>query len=363
MFNKRISFVIVAIMLALSVVLGACGKKESEKSAKESLQEAFSQTTSLKSYNFSGSMKFEDFQMTVSEDQASVDMVANLLKNAEISWTGGYRLDPMMMEVNLKVDLKGDMAISFTLPVIMTETKTWIKVPNIPMLPLPQELVGKYLELDMNQLAEMAGEEMPQADVALMQKFGNDVMGIIFKHVDESQYLTDVKVKDSGLPSDLDLKKVIKLSIDQPKLEPFLKSVIEKIAPEILDLIASNAEYMKTMQLTNEDIDEAKAELANAQGELSTAMEEMKSVVKTLDIVSNIGLDKDNYPVYTDMSMKLAGDMDGEKVSYAAKVVSQLSNVNKDVKFDVGEPKAEDIIPFEKLMEDYGALMGGMSGM
>ena len=146
-------------------------------------------------------MKIEDFNFPddeMTDSQAAA--VINMLKSAELSWTGAYRADPRLIEVNLQLALKGDLAITFNVPILMTEKKTWIKIPNIPMLPIPEDIIGKFLELDLDELAEQAGQTMPTTDIAKSQKLVNDVTGIVFKHIDEEDYLTEVIAKDAGLP-------------------------------------------------------------------------------------------------------------------------------------------------------------------
>lgn len=362
MTKRKISFAIVSLLLAMAVILSGC--TSSEKAPKEALQAAMSKSAELKSYSFKGSLKFEDFQIESAEIAEEQMAIMNTLKNAELSWTGAYKSDPMMAEINLKIETKGDLAITFTVPIIATQKKTWIKVPNIPMLPIPEDLVDKYLELDMEQIAKEAGQDLPTVDVAKSQKMANDILGIVFKHVDEEQYLSSVKVKDAGLPEDVKADRVVKLQVDQSKLEPFIKTVLEKIAPEVVDLLANNEEYRTMLQLSKEDLDEAKAQLKDAQsGDISANLKEMQQELKSLEITSNIGIDKKEFPVYTDASVKAAFDSEGNKGSFALKVVSQMSDINGDVKFEIGEPKAEDIIPFDQLMEQFGGMFGGMEDL
>jgi hypothetical protein len=349
-------------MLTFVLVLSGCTK---DKSPKDALQSSMSKSSDIKSYNFKGSMKFEDFNFpdeTMSASEAAA--VINMLKSAELSWTGGYRLDPMLMEINLQLALKGDLAITFNVPIVMTQKKVWIKVPNIPMLPIPEDVIGKFVELDLEQLAKDAGQPLPNLDVAKSQKFSNDIMGIVFKHVEEDQYLKEIKVKDAGLPADVDVNQVVQFHMDQTQLEPFLNTIIEKIAPEIIELLSSNQDYRDMMQLKQEDLDEAKKALADVkQGDLADGLAEMKKELKSLDITSNIGIDKKEYPVYTDATIKASIESEELTGSLGIKVVSQTTGINEEVKFEVGEPKAEDIITMEQLQEQMGGLFGDMGGM
>lgn len=108
-------------MLTFVLVLSGCTK---DKSPKDALQSSMSKSSDIKSYNFKGSMKFEDFNFpddTMSASEAAA--MVNMLKSAELSWTGGYRADPMLMEMNLQLALKGDLAVTFNVPMVITEKK------------------------------------------------------------------------------------------------------------------------------------------------------------------------------------------------------------------------------------------------
>ncbi len=298
--------------------------------------------------------------MTDSEAAA----VVNMLKSAELSWTGGYRADPMLMEVNLQLALKGDLAITFNIPIVMTEKKVWVKIPNIPMLPIPEDIVGKFVELDLQELAEQAGQSMPTTDIATSQKLVNDVTEILFKHIEEENYLTEVKAKDAGLPEEVEANQVVQFHMDQSQIEPLVNIIVEKIAPEVIDLLSNNQEYRDMLQLKQEDLDTAKKDLSELKdGDISDALAEMKKELKSLDIKSNIGINKKEYPVYTDATISAAIESEELTGSVGIKVVSQMTGINEEPKFENSEPSGDQVVTLEELQEQMGGLFGGMEGM
>lgn len=350
-----------ALIVVAAVVLSGC---TDSKSPKERLEASLAKSSDIKSYSFKGSLQIEDLTIpqdiaASEQDAAGALMAANMLKNAELSWTGSYRADPMLMDMNLTLAIKGDMAITFTVPIVMNEKKIWIKIPNIPMLPIPEDVVDKYLELDLEQLAKESGQQMPQIDLDTSKKFVNDVSGIVFNNVDEKQYLSAVSVKDAGLPDDAGIDEAIQLHVTKDQLQPFLLTVVNKIAPEVIDLLSKNEEYRNMFGLKQEDLDAAKKQLADAQkGTLSKDLEEMKKALKSMDLKANIGMDKDDYPVYTDMNLQAGFEENGQPGSIGLKVVSQQSDINKEVKFANGEPDPKNIITIQQLQEKMGGLMG-----
>lgn len=364
MFKNKFSFAILTLLLTVAVVLSGCTSKD--QSPKEALQASMSKSSDIKSYNFKGSMKFEEFnfpQEDMSADEAAA--IINMLKSAELSWTGAYKADPMMMEMNLKLDLKGDLAISFTIPIIMTTEKVWVKIPNIPMLPIPESIQNKFVELDLKELAEQSGQPIPSMDVGKSQKMVNDMMEIIFKHIEEDTYLTSIDKKEAGLPEDITVDQVVQFHMDKAQIEPFVNTVIDKIAPEIIELLATNEEYRNMLQLKPEDLEEAKKGLAEVkEGEISDGLAEMNKELKSLNVKANIGIDKNEYPVYTDIKIDAAIESEEATGSFAIKIVSQNTNINGDVKFEVGQPKGEDVVTLEELQEQMGGMFGGsMEGL
>ncbi|MFB9279241.1 hypothetical protein [Cohnella cellulosilytica] len=362
MFKRKMGFALVALMLTIALALSGCTTKD--KSPKDALQSSMSKSADIKSYNFTGSMVFEDFNFPAEGDGAAEAAAAlNLMKSAELSWTGAYRADPMLMELNLKLALQGDLAITFNIPVVMTQKKVWIKVPNIPMLPIPETVVDKFIELDLEQLAEEAGQPLPNVDVAKSQKFANDLMEIVFKHVDADTHLKTVKAKDVGLPSDVNASQVVQFHLDQSQLETFVNTVIEKIAPEVIELLSTNAEYRDMLQLKQEDLDQAKAELENAKsGDASEAIAEMKQELKKLDVTVNYAIDKKDYPIYTDAKISAAIESEELTGSVGIKVVSHMTGINEAPKFEIGEPKAEEVMTLEEVEAEMGGLLGGFGG-
>lgn len=360
--RSKVWLSLVALMLTAMLILAGCNS--SSKSPQEALQASMQKSAELKSYSFDGSMKIEELKFPAEGSEgAEAGQMLSMLKDADLSWTGAYRADPMHLEMTLSLALKGDMAVNFNIPIVMEQDKMWVKIPNIPFFPLPEDMTNKFLELDLKQLAEQSGQPMPKVDPAKSQKFANDLMGIIFKNVDEKEYLSDVKVKEAGLPEGVDAKQVIRFQVNKDQVEPLMNTVIEKIAPEFINLLSSNADYRNMLSLKQEDLDEAKKALEDAKKEdIAEGMEEFKKAVKSLDVVANIGIDAKEYPVYSDVRVSTEIDAEGQPVTFAFKVVSQTKDINKDVKLEYeGGPK--DVVTMEQFEQQMGGMFGGMEGL
>lgn len=344
--------------LLVMILLAGCS---SSKSPEETLQDALKKSSQMTSYSMKGSLQLSDLKLPASAAEGdTTSMVSSMLSTAEISWTGGYRKDPMLAEVNLQIAIKGDLAMTITVPIIMNDQKLWVKVPNIPMLGLPAEIVGKYIEVDLKKLAEQQGEQMPKLDIGTTQKLVNDVSAIVFKHIDEDTYLKDVSAKDAGIASD-GVQQVVQTHVTKDQVEPLIKTVVNDIAPEVIDLLSKNEEYRKLLKIEQSDLDKAKKDLSESKdGEISKNLEEFKKGVQTLDILSNIGIDGKGYVSYSDAKITFAGQDAGQSASGSVKVVQELTDINGDVKLS-GEPKAEEVLTEDQLNQlGLSALGGGM---
>lgn len=351
-----------ALVLLLSAVLVAagCTGGTKTKSPQEMLQESIEKSAELETYRFSGSLKVEELSFAAAPDDPGMSMVANLLDGAELSLTGVYQADPVHMEMDLALALQGDMAITLNFPIVMTQDKMWIKIPSIPLFPLPDDIAGKkFLEIDMKQMAEMSGQPVPELDPVKSQKFSNDVMNVIFSNIDGDQYLTTVKAADAGVPENAGVKQVIQFKVDKEQVEPFVRTVVEKITPALLDLLAGNAEYREMLGMTPEDIEEARKELADAGGEeLDAGLAEFRKAVQTLDVLAYMGINGDGYLVYQDMRLAAEFDADDSNtVKLAIKLISNMTDINKDVTLQYPDGPA-DIITMEEFESRMGAVFG-----
>ncbi|THF77149.1 hypothetical protein [Cohnella fermenti] len=359
---KKSITVVLSLLVSIALVLSACSSDS--KSSSEKLLSSFEKSADIKSYNLNGSLSIKDLKLSdalLQEEEAASALA--MLQNAELSWTGAYRADPMMMELTLKISISGDLAISFQVPFIITQEKMWIKVPNIPMLSLPADIVGKYIEFDLKELAEQQGAELPAAlDVGKAMELAKELFGIVLKHVDEKTYLSSPSAKDAGIPDSANVKDVVQLHIEKDQVEPFVQTLIEKIAPEMLDLLASNEEYRSLTQLTPEQIDEAKKQLSELdETELKDGLAEFDKSVKTFDVVSNIGIDKDGYASYSSSTIKFEAADGDQSGSGTLSLVSEQTDINGEPKFEIGgEPKAEEVIPLEELISLFGFSMDAM---
>ncbi|WP_028543403.1 hypothetical protein [Paenibacillus taiwanensis] len=346
----------IVMLFAVALVVTGCGSKTSSK---EAIQGAYTKSLEMKSYAFKSTVKVDDLQLTGAnfEGQQSA-MMAGLLKNSELTVSGVAQNEPLQVEATLDVDIKGDMAFKFSLPFSMTAEKMYVKVPNIPMLAgmIPQEIVGKFLELDYKKLAEEQGQafDMSSANIQTSQKFGNEFFKEVVSKFDEKTYFTDVAVKDAGLPEGVDAKQVVKFAVTNENFDQAATTFVKDALPALLDLM-SKEEYRKIFQLEASEIEKAKTELNASDSELKKGLEEMKKSLKVNELSVTTAINKEGFPAYQTFVGNLDFNEADENVKLALRVTTETSNINGKQEFKIGVPK--DAIPMDQLEQMFG---GGM---
>lgn len=345
---RKVLWVKLAALLAVMMVLAGCSAKPS---AKELLQRAAEKSAQIESFAFSGSLKLDELDVPMEDIPAEqAQQIANLMKSAELSWKGAYRADPMLAEITLNIAIKGDMEINFSLPIVINAEKIWIKVPNIPMLPLPPDLVDKFVEIDLRQLAEEQGTTIP--DFAVLMKLTQELNNLVFKHLDEETFLSTPKKSEADLPENADVKDVVKLTITKEQVKPLIETFVKKIGPEAIELLSKD-EYREPLGLEQSELEAVKEQLASySESELAKELESFESEVDTFDVTALLGINRNGFISYADFGLRVTGrDQNGNAGKIGLKLVMEQTNINGDVTFEYGEPN--DVLTLEDLTEMF----------
>ncbi|MBD8500502.1 DUF6612 family protein [Paenibacillus arenosi] len=347
--NKKWMKSTLVLLFAMTLVIAGCGQKESPAAASKT---AMQKMTEMKSYGFETTVKVNDLQFPPSllQSDPSTGMVVQMLKNASLSVSGKMQNEPVQAEMDLDVKLEGDMAFSFKLPIMMNSEKMYMKVPSLPIPGFPADLAGKFIEMDMKELAKEAGQDiLPTAkDIELMNKFYNDVYTSFVAKFDEKTFFSDVNVKDAKLPEDIKAKQVVKFSITNENVDQAANTLVKDALPALLDVVAKD-EYKKLLggELTAAQVEEAKKELkALTDGDLKKGLDEMKKVLKINDVSFTTAIDKDGYPVYTAFVINVDLTNEGETMKIGAQIDTKLKDINKKQEF---KPAPTDTITMQEL--------------
>ncbi|AJS61699.1 hypothetical protein [Paenibacillus sp. IHBB 10380] len=353
--NKKYSALLLSLLLTLTVILSACSSKQDPK---EAMQSAAANAVKMTSYQMKSKIAIENFKISAPDlvDESSAGAAMSMLKNAEITIDGVYQSDPMQTELTLGLNLKGDMAMTFTIPMVMTKEKIYIKVPSIPMFPIPENVVGKYIEMDLKELAEQGGSEfnLDSMDAEKAKKLSNEISSVLFAEYDQAKYFKDIAVKDANLPEGVDAKQVAQFYITNDNIKEAITIFVNKAMPNILDIM-SKEEYRNMLGVKAEDIQKAKDELkAGNQAELNKGLEELKDYLKINSFTVNTAINKKDFPTYQGLDMNIeVNDPDTKQnISLALKASNQYSEINEKQTFKIGIPSGADVLTMEQFQKE-----------
>ncbi|KAA9004657.1 hypothetical protein F4V43_10790 [Paenibacillus spiritus] len=345
-----------ALLLTTAVVLPGCGKKEEPK---EALQQSASKVAAMESYGLTSKLVINNLTIDTPNEDADMTQVLSMLKNAELSVTGVYQAKPMQTEMTMVLNLKGDMAMSFTVPMVMTTEKMFVKIPSIPFLPLPETVVGKFLELDLKELAEQEGAEFNPAtmDTKKTQELSNEVMTTLLDQYDQKKYFKDISVKDANLPEGVDARQVVQFQVTNDNVKEAITILVNDALPKIIDIL-SKEEYRNMLQIDQKDLDQAKSEIQSGEtrSELDKGLADLHKYLTVNKFVVNTAIDKKDYPVYqdVDMDINMNNPDDNTKIGLSMKASNHYSKINEKPVFQYGIPSGDEVITQDQLMEEFG---------
>lgn len=348
---KKVQKIAVLCLAVILVIIAGCS---SAKPPREALQSAMTKMTKADSYAMKMSIGLNELEIPqeiTQSDAAGAAAMIGMLKDATITIDATYQKNPMRTDMNMQIVLPGDMEMKLTIPMIMTEETLYVKVPAIPMLPLPDSLTGKYIKIDLKELA--AQEGTPAIDMEAQQKLGQDIAQVLLKNFDEKTYFSEPKAADAGLPSDLKADQVVLFQINESNYSKTVETVINKVLPEIIDLLLKNEDALKALQLEKADVEKMKTELETNKTELTSVLQnDIK--VNTMKLTGAI---KDGYLVYQDGKMNIeATDKDsGQKMKIGMNMNASYSDFNKAIEFP---ELPADAITLTELMKQFQLPVG-----
>lgn len=350
-----------ALLLSAAVILPGCASKQ--EPPKEALKSAAAKAVTLNSYELKSKMVINNLTIDAPAEDPSSAMatqVLSMLKNAELSVDTIYQADPMQTEISLVLNLKGDMAMSFTVPMVATKEKMYIKVPSIPFFPIPENLVGKFVELDYKELAEKSGQEVnfPAAfDTEKSRKLQSEVLDTVLAEYDEAKYFKDIKPKDAALPEGVEAKQVVQFELNNDNVKDAITIFVNNALPKLLDIVSKD-EYKDLLQVDSADLAKAKEELLNGKdkAEMEKDLAELNKYLTINQFHFNTAIDKENFPVYQDVLMDLKFNNPDDKTNVGLSITgsSQYSKINEKAEFKIGIPKQEEVVTLDELQKQFG---------
>ncbi|WP_339318131.1 hypothetical protein [Paenibacillus sp. FSL R10-2734] len=359
--NKKWGLSAAALLLTAAVILPGCASKQ--EAPKEALKSAATKVTTMSSYEMKSKFTINDLTIGTAgtESDAMTTQVLSMLKNADITIDGVYQADPMQTELTMVLNLKGDMSMSFNVPMVMTSEKLYVKIPSIPFLPLPETIVNKFVEIDLKALAEQEGADFnPSAlDTQKMQKFSNEVMDTVLAEYDEGKYFKEVSPKDANLPEGVEAKQVVQFQVTNDNVKEAITIFVNNALPKIIDIV-SKEEYKDMLQINDADLAKAKEEITSSETrtEFDKSLADLDKYLTINQFHYNTAINKDGFPVYQDllMDIKVNDPEEGTDVSFSVNGTGQYGKINEKPEFKIGIPQGDDVITMDQLEEQFGSL-------
>ncbi|MNM86880.1 hypothetical protein D3C81_990480 [compost metagenome] len=223
---------------------------------------------------------------------------------------------------------------------------------------MPETIVGKFLVLDVKELAEENGEEFnpDMFDTEKTQKLSAELSAAVLGEYDSAKYFKNVEAKDVQLPEGFKEKQIVQFYITNDNVKEAITILINNALPKVLDILGKE-EYRSMFDLTTEDIEEMKKELKEGdQAELGTALDELKDYLTINQFTVNTAIDNKNYPSYSEINADVAiNDPESDvNVKLAFQVKSTVSKINEKPEFKIGIPT--DTITMDELEAEMGGL-------
>lgn len=351
------------LLAALSLFVLVTAGCSTSKPPKEAMADAFIKLQAAESLKFTGNFTLDD--IAIPQDKlgdkaaaATTNMVIQLLKGATIKFHGAMQKEPQRAELVMDIAFgSADMKVNLSMPLIITKDKVWLKVPQIPGISLPETIAGKFIEIDINKLKEEQKSATALLNTESAQKLGQDMIKAVLDNFDEKTYFSEPKAEDvKGLPEGYKGDTFVRFSVNQQNFDQTLTTVIDKVAPQIIDLLLKNEEYMKALQLKKEDLESAKKDLADKnEGETQAVVDDLRKNLKINELSITGGIE-DDYMTFEDLRVNLDLTDPENPMKLAAHFTMSYNSINDPVKFEYELPK--DAVPVDQLQSMLGLPSG-----
>lgn len=337
----------------LSRVLG-----DEESELKQLLKEVYYNELELKSYDMTSNMKLDiRLPNSLIELEPELAMFASVLQDIELKMDTVYQLDPMVMEMDLSVVLGGSLNTTLDMPIVITEEKMLMKLPDNPLFPLPEEVKGKFIEMDLAELEEMSGGVGVgggvngvgfTSNMTLEKELAKALYDIVIEHFTDAFYeLADLDTVTYS--ESIDAKHVVKFEMTNDDLKRFLIILVEDFLPEFIDLM-DDPKYVEALGMDQEMLTLMKQELATIQTEVIGAIEQIQQVVNIKELNVYSVINKDNIIEQNTMNLDFDLNLDNETVGIGIYATDVKKNINETPKFKYNNINKQEIVSFTDLL-------------
>ncbi len=340
---------IAIISILLVIVSSLTGCFHQEKTAKELFVEGMNKDKEIKSYSFNSNAgtsfdlskaKLDNIdnplEGSINNENNTGKIISylHLIPTINMQISGMEQIEPYHFEANIntKVDING-MTIPFGLPLIITNHKLYLKLPEPYRYFLPT-LDKDYISLDlvdtMNQIVDV--------------KNNKDIDEILSELNDEAfmkEKSNDYKISDGSMAD-----HVISINITKENLKPFLQTVLATGLPLYI-------EQMEKNPLNNEQkksIDKIKSDMK--KNEVDMINEWMKKIIIHQLKITNL-YDKEGFKRRSiiDIDMIINTSKNG-LVGLKLNIDQSINDINGNIQFNLPIPKDDQVLDLKNLQKE-----------
>lgn len=350
---KKVQRLALIAVVLFTMIIAGCSAKTPPK---EALLAATLKTMEATSYKMSTTLQLDELELPESpelEAGMSTAAIAGMIKDATIKADAVYSKDPMRIDMNMEIILPGMMDMKLEVPMIITDKVIYVKIPNIPMLGIPETIADKYVQIDVEELEAMAEEQGTELnmEVADQQKLVQELSAALLKHFDEKTYFSELKAKDAGLPEGMKADQVVKFAVSEENYAQTVETLVNKALPELLDVMLSNESFLEYAQLEKADLEQAKADLETNKTEILNVLQNNLK----FNVLELTGAISDDHLVYqaAKVGLEVKEEESGLVTKIGLSMTTEYSELNEKVTF---EPVPTDALTMDQLTELFGGM-------
>lgn len=344
----------IALLLLAASIMAVIAGCSGGKPAKEAMLEALNNNAEADSYHIFMDIDFDQLDWTPGASIQPNTLVAKamlgMLKDATINIDGVYRKDPLRMDIDMAIVFPESMGgLQLNVPMIMTKEALYVKLPQIPLLQLPETITGQYLKLDLQQADSSAA-----ANPAAVRKLSREMTNLLIEALDDKTYFSEPKAADSGLSEDVKADRIVRLAVNADNYDKTVNTLVNDTLPKLIDVLLANEDELPILKLEKAEVEK-----------LKTDMDATKT--KTLDVLSNnIKLDmlqvtgaiQDGYLTneIIDLAVKASDSKSGQQLNVDAQMKVSYSEINQKPEFKNELPA--ETITLEQLKQLFQSPVG-----
>lgn len=339
------------LLVTLLIFMVGC----SSVTPKKVLQDAVLKSSKVDSYAFDFSVNFG--MEPVSGEAVEAMQMLSFLEDIEISASGVHDEKQEKTEMVISVSLKGDMEFSLNIPVLLDGDELFIKLPNTPFFPLPEELQDKFIILSKSDLEEQGLTDSTE-DLEQYKSFVTDLLKILLEDFGDTDFLA--LLKDEAVPASIkEAKNVVQIKVTNETLESFLTILYESTIPKVFELI-EKPENLELLDLNSEEVAEIKSEFE--QVSLEDDLAEIRDAFDLEEVSFTLGVNKEGY--ISNQIVNFAGvakDEESGSIRLFLTVDGGTHNINKGQNFELNRPTEEQVVTLQEFMDGiFGGFFGSM---